>query len=159
MPFISGKDSLKNEFHAKGKSIVIPPTLLISAIGIVQDVRQCVTMDMKKAGNKLFLVGRLTENIGGSQYAKALQLIGGMIFFNTKGNDFMVDRNIYTTVDYFTNQKMDIAQHMTAFGLKCNFSAKSYITGLFQSASYQDKLLVMPDYTMKQFLLIYNMTF
>ena len=79
MPFISGKDSLKNEFHAKGKSIVIPPTLLISAIGIVQDVRQCVTMDMKKAGNKLFLVGRLTENIGGSQYAKALQLIGGIV--------------------------------------------------------------------------------
>jgi phosphoribosylformylglycinamidine synthase len=79
MPFISGKDSLKNEFHAKGKSIVIPPTLLISAIGIVQDVRQCITMDMKKAGNKLFLVGRLTENIGGSQYAKALQLIGGIV--------------------------------------------------------------------------------
>ena len=93
------------------------------------------------------------------EFAPKLQLIGGMIFFNTKGNDFMVDRNIYTTVDYFTNQKMDIAQHMTAFGLKCNFSAKSYITGLFQSASYQDKLLVMPDYTMKQFLLIYNMTF
>ena len=39
MPFISGKDSLNNEFHAKGKNIIIPPTLLISAMGIVPDVR------------------------------------------------------------------------------------------------------------------------
>lgn len=93
------------------------------------------------------------------EFAPKLQLIGGMIFFNAKGNDFVADRNLYTTVDYFTNQKMDVAQHMTALGLKCNFSAKSYITALYQSASNQDKLLVMPDYTMKQFLLIYNMTF
>ena len=35
MPFISGKDSLNNEYHAQGKHIVIPPTLLISAMGIV----------------------------------------------------------------------------------------------------------------------------
>ncbi len=79
MPFISGKDSLKNEFHSKDKSIVIPPTLLISAMGIVHNVRQCITMDMKKAGNKLFLVGRLTANLGGSQYAKVHRLNGGIV--------------------------------------------------------------------------------
>src|SRR4029077_14047499 len=28
MPFISGKDSLKNEFHAQGRNLIIPPTLL-----------------------------------------------------------------------------------------------------------------------------------
>src|SRR5207253_8810319 len=47
MPFISGKDSLKNEFHAEGRHIVIPPTLLISAMGKVNDVRRAVTMDLK----------------------------------------------------------------------------------------------------------------
>src|SRR5262249_57613107 len=61
MPFISGKDSLKNEFHAGGRHIVIPPTLLISALGRVPDVRRCVSMDLKEPGNQLFLV-RLTPH-------------------------------------------------------------------------------------------------
>ena len=46
MPFISGKDSLKNEFHAGEYHITIPPTLLISALGRVPDVRRCFTMDL-----------------------------------------------------------------------------------------------------------------
>ena len=57
MPFISGKDSLNNEFHAADRNIVIPPTLLISALGRVPDIRQCVTMDLKEPGNLLFLLG------------------------------------------------------------------------------------------------------
>src|SRR5205085_4585144 len=48
MPFISGKDSLNNEFRAGDRTIVIPPTLLISAMGRVPDVRRCVTMDLKE---------------------------------------------------------------------------------------------------------------
>src|SRR5262249_17363813 len=47
MPFISGKDSLNNEYHSGGRHIVIPPTLLISALGRVVDVRHCVSMDLK----------------------------------------------------------------------------------------------------------------
>ena len=49
-PFISGKDSLNNEYTHEGQSLAIPPTLLISAIGQVADVRSCVTMDLKEAG-------------------------------------------------------------------------------------------------------------
>jgi phosphoribosylformylglycinamidine synthase len=68
MPFISGKDSLKNEFRAPGRHIVIPPTLLISALGQVPDVRRCVTMDLKESGNDLFLVGLTRNEMGGSHY-------------------------------------------------------------------------------------------
>src|SRR5438876_369518 len=68
MPFISGKDSLNNEFHARGENIVIPPTLLISAMGIVPDVRRCVTMDLKEPGNALLLVGATRDELGGSHY-------------------------------------------------------------------------------------------
>jgi phosphoribosylformylglycinamidine synthase len=68
MPFISGKDSLNNEYHAGGENIVIPPTLLISALGRVPDVRRCVTMDLKEAGNVLFLVGATKDEMGGSHY-------------------------------------------------------------------------------------------
>ncbi len=68
MPFISGKDSLKNEFRSAQRHIVIPPTLLISAIGLVHDVRQCVTMDLKSPGNELFLLGVTRDELGGSHF-------------------------------------------------------------------------------------------
>jgi len=56
-PFVSGKDSLNNQFRTDdGKLIEIPPTLLISGIGIVPDVSKCVTMDAKRAENHLALV-------------------------------------------------------------------------------------------------------
>jgi phosphoribosylformylglycinamidine synthase subunit PurSL len=57
-PFISGKDSLNNQFtnSETGEVIRIPNTLLISAIGIIQDVRRCVTMDLKLPGSGLWLM-------------------------------------------------------------------------------------------------------
>jgi phosphoribosylformylglycinamidine synthase len=77
MPFISGKDSLKNEFHAGSRNIVIPPTLLISALGLVPDVRRCVTMDLKEPGNVLYLVGATKDEMGGSHYHLVHDLTGG----------------------------------------------------------------------------------
>jgi phosphoribosylformylglycinamidine synthase len=70
MPFISGKDSLNNEYRSGDRHIRIPGTLLISALGIVPDVRQCVSMDLKEPGNLMFLVGDLRDEFGGSQYSK-----------------------------------------------------------------------------------------
>jgi phosphoribosylformylglycinamidine synthase len=57
-PFISGKDSLHNQFTntETGDVIRIPATMLITAMGIVDDVRKCVTMDLKKPGSRLVLV-------------------------------------------------------------------------------------------------------
>ncbi len=71
-PFISGKDSLYNEYSHEGKSLSIPPTLLISAIGQVPDVRRCVTMDLKEAGNLLLIVGQTGDEMGGSVWAESL---------------------------------------------------------------------------------------
>ncbi|GAB4579924.1 MAG: phosphoribosylformylglycinamidine synthase subunit PurL [Anaerolineales bacterium] len=57
-PFISGKDSLNNEYlGSDGQRHAIPGTLLISSIGIHPDVRKAVTMDLKEAGNAVYLVG------------------------------------------------------------------------------------------------------
>jgi phosphoribosylformylglycinamidine synthase subunit PurSL len=59
-PFISGKDSLNNEYMGSdGQCHAIPPTLLISAIGIIDDVSTAITMDLKAPGNILYLVGQL----------------------------------------------------------------------------------------------------
>jgi phosphoribosylformylglycinamidine synthase len=68
-PFISGKDSLNNEYRAAdGSRTPIPPTLLISALAMVPDIRQTVTMDLKAAGNRLYLVGLTKPELGGSHY-------------------------------------------------------------------------------------------
>ena len=58
IPFISGKDSLHNQFtnSETGQVLRIPNTLLISAIGVIEDVRKCVTMDLKQPGNCLCLL-------------------------------------------------------------------------------------------------------
>jgi phosphoribosylformylglycinamidine synthase len=62
IPFISGKDSLHNQFtnSETGEVIRIPNTLLISAIGVIEDVRKCVTMDLKQPGNAIALLSTQT---------------------------------------------------------------------------------------------------
>jgi phosphoribosylformylglycinamidine synthase II len=68
-PFISGKDSLNNEYQTEdGGSIAIPPTLLISAISVMDDARKAVSMDLKKVGNLLYVVGVTKKEMGGSHY-------------------------------------------------------------------------------------------
>jgi len=74
-PFVSGKDSFNNEYlapdgTASGARVSIPPSLLISAIGIVPDVGSVPGSDFKAAGNPLYLVGRPVPSFGGSVYAE-----------------------------------------------------------------------------------------
>ena len=69
MPFISGKDSFNNEYlGADGKRHAIPPTLLISGIGRLEDWTCAVTMDLKEIGNRLYLVGLSKPSLGGSHF-------------------------------------------------------------------------------------------
>lgn len=68
-PFISGKDSLNNEYlGTDGQRHAIPPTLLISALGIMDDITKAVTMDLKEAGNTIYLVGNFAPVFGGSHF-------------------------------------------------------------------------------------------
>lgn len=75
-PFISGKDSLYNEYTEKNQSIAIPGTILISAIGIVEDIRKTVTMDFKESGNAIYIVGDTRDELGGSVYYQAYGSVG-----------------------------------------------------------------------------------
>ncbi|MEZ6196989.1 MAG: phosphoribosylformylglycinamidine synthase subunit PurL [Planctomycetota bacterium] len=65
-PFVSGKDSLNNEYATAAGTICIPHTLLVTALSIVDDVTGSVTMDLKEAGNLLYLVGLTRDELGGS---------------------------------------------------------------------------------------------
>ncbi|MBN1816056.1 MAG: phosphoribosylformylglycinamidine synthase subunit PurL [Sedimentisphaerales bacterium] len=79
-PFISGKDSLNNEFVCEdGTRIAIPYTLLISGIGMVDDVNRCVSMDVKRPGNLLFMIGLTRNELGGSHYYNSKGHLGGNV--------------------------------------------------------------------------------
>ncbi len=80
-PFVSGKDSLNNEFRPEGadEPISIPPSLLISALGQVDDVSRCVTMDLKRPGNTLYIVGQTNNEMGGSHFGLVESLDGGQV--------------------------------------------------------------------------------
>ncbi|MBI1730761.1 phosphoribosylformylglycinamidine synthase subunit PurL [Candidatus Acetothermia bacterium] len=75
-PFISGKDSMYNDFEGEldGQRIKIsvPPTLLISALGIIEDVSKAVTMDLKESKNLIYLLGSTKSELGGSEYYSLL---------------------------------------------------------------------------------------
>ena len=68
VPFISGKDSLNNEYSVHGESVSIPGTLLISAISVMDDVTKAVTMDFKEKGNLIYIIGETKDEMGGSHY-------------------------------------------------------------------------------------------
>jgi phosphoribosylformylglycinamidine synthase subunit PurSL len=80
-PFISGKDSLYNEYKNTDDNtrVVIPGSLLISALGQIDSVEQAVTMDLKSAGNKLFLIGVTKDELGGSHFGLVNDLSGGQV--------------------------------------------------------------------------------
>ncbi|HUT55934.1 MAG TPA: AIR synthase-related protein [bacterium] len=72
-PFISGKDSMFNDFKGYDAldnpvKISIPPTLLISSLAIVPDVRRCVTLDPKILGDLVYMIGTTRDELGGSEY-------------------------------------------------------------------------------------------
>ncbi|NQU95776.1 MAG: phosphoribosylformylglycinamidine synthase subunit PurL [Candidatus Omnitrophica bacterium] len=78
-PFISGKDSLNNEYSVNGKSISIPSTLLISAMSVIDDVTKTISMDAKIAGNHIYVVGETFNEMGGSHYWKILGFTGNSV--------------------------------------------------------------------------------
>ncbi len=78
-PFISGKDSLNNEFEFEGKRISIPDTLLISAMGVMQDSNKAISMDFKTPGNLIYIIGATNSELGGSEYYKSLGFTGNNI--------------------------------------------------------------------------------
>lgn len=83
-PFVSGKDSLNNEFSYEDststrRTVAIPSTLLITALGQVDDIEQCITMDLKGPDNLLYLIGETKDEMGGSHYNLVNGFTGGTV--------------------------------------------------------------------------------
>ena len=80
-PCISGKDSMFMDGWVKTKKgklkrVSVLPTLQISAVGKIKDIRRCVTMDVKKSGDLLYILGPTKDELGASEYYEARKKIG-----------------------------------------------------------------------------------
>jgi phosphoribosylformylglycinamidine synthase II len=83
-PFISGKDSMFNDFKGydeDGKPVLIsiPPTLLISGISVMPDLLKAITPEFKKEGDLIYLLGNTNNELGGGEYLKMFGFIGNLV--------------------------------------------------------------------------------
>jgi phosphoribosylformylglycinamidine synthase subunit PurSL len=83
-PFISGKDSMFNDFKGfdedgNAVKISVPPTLLISSIGVIEDYRKAVSIDSKFEGDLVYLIGETKDEMGGSEYFDYLGFVGNNV--------------------------------------------------------------------------------
>jgi phosphoribosylformylglycinamidine synthase II len=76
VPCISGKDSMKNDYQIGSVRISIPPTLLFSTLGKMEDVRKAVTMDVKKPGDLVYVLGKTFPELGGSEWYALHDAVG-----------------------------------------------------------------------------------
>ncbi|MFY9800046.1 MAG: AIR synthase-related protein [Methanoregula sp.] len=83
-PYISGKDSMFNDFSGFDSEnnpvrISVPPTLLISSIGIHDDVAKAVSIDAKFEGDFVYVIGETYPELGGSEYFAFLGSTGNTV--------------------------------------------------------------------------------
>ncbi|MCB9475544.1 MAG: phosphoribosylformylglycinamidine synthase [Deltaproteobacteria bacterium] len=76
IPCISGKDSMKNDYLMEGVKISVPPTMLFTVVGKLEDARKAVTMDAKSPGDLVYVVGLTRAELGASEYYAELGLEG-----------------------------------------------------------------------------------
>ncbi|MBC7693330.1 MAG: phosphoribosylformylglycinamidine synthase [Methylotenera sp.] len=73
-PFVSGKDSMKNDFRGRLKgadvTISVPPTLLVTAVAKVSDIVNARSADFKYQGDVIYLLGGSEFGLQGSQLAQ-----------------------------------------------------------------------------------------
>jgi phosphoribosylformylglycinamidine synthase II len=124
-PFISGKDSLNNEFRIGDKNIIIPHSLLISAISIVEDVRKCVTMDAKEPGNFLYIVGRTLDELGGSHY----YLVNGHLGANVPKVDLERGKRVLSSMAWAIREGLVRACHDLSEGGLATAAAEMAFAG------------------------------
>jgi phosphoribosylformylglycinamidine synthase len=79
VPCISGKDSMKNDYLIGETKISIPPTVLFSVVSVIEDVRRCVTMDAKRSGDWVYVLGETFPEMGASEYFALRGFIGNQV--------------------------------------------------------------------------------
>ncbi|MBI5227695.1 phosphoribosylformylglycinamidine synthase subunit PurL [Candidatus Micrarchaeota archaeon] len=76
IPIISGKDSMKNDYYTGDKKYSIPPTLLVTVIGKMDNVSKAVSSEFKTSGSYIYVLGKTRDELGGSEFYKLFNGVG-----------------------------------------------------------------------------------
>lgn len=137
-PFISGKDSMFNDFRGYDENfdeinISIPPTLLISSIGVMNDITKAVTIDFKFPGDLVYLIGNTDDETGGSEYNACIgereqkqKFIGA----NIPRVDAVLFKKIYKAMQGAIDERLVASSISLERGGLAVASAKSAIAGM-----------------------------
>lgn len=79
VPIISGKDSMKNDYRSQDKKYSIPPTLLMTVVGKIENVKKALTGEFKIPGDYIYVLGKTRDELGGSEYYKLFNGLGNSI--------------------------------------------------------------------------------
>ncbi len=113
-PFISGKDSMFNDFKGFDENgnpvkISVPPTLLVSSIAVMEDVRKAVSLDAKMPGDLVYILGSNYEELGGSEYFAMIgEQLRGRSFIGNKVPEVNIERNkkLYTSLSQAIEEEL-----------------------------------------------------
>lgn len=94
LPLISGKDSMKNDAVMNGRKVSIRPTLLISLMGMIPDVRQALTTDFLAPGHVIYLAGRSQAALAGTVLEKVMQTL----YSGVPSPDLSANKDLYRTL-------------------------------------------------------------
>ncbi len=103
-PYISGKDSMFNDFkgyddNGNPVAISIPPTLLISSLGVMDDVQKSVTLDSKIPGDIVYILGETNNELGGSEYYAMHSTVGDTVPVVDAQKNITLYRALETAID------------------------------------------------------------
>ena len=131
-PFISGKDSMFNDFKgyddkANSVAISIPPTLLISGISVVDNILKSISPEFKNGGDFIFLIGETYIELGGGEYLNMIKQTGG----NVPKVDFKKNIKIYNKVEELIRKEvLESSMSVTSGGLAMALT-KASVGGMF----------------------------
>lgn len=125
VPCISGKDSMKNDYQIGGRKISIPPTVLFSTIGKIEDVRKAVTMDVKHPDDRVYVLGMTKDELGASEYYASLGFIGN----DVPGVNASSARKLYIALEKAINSGVVASCHDCSDGGLAVALAESAFSG------------------------------
>ncbi len=112
VPCVSGKDSMKNDSTRGGTKISIPPSVLFSTVAVMPDVRHAVTLDAKRVGDDVYVLGLTRPELGGSEYFNMMNATGN----NVPKVDADFANKMYARVSQLTQADLAHSLHTPALG-------------------------------------------
>jgi len=98
LPLISGKDSMKNDYGKGATKISVPPTLMVTVIGPTPDATKTATIDFKKTGDLVYVLGTTKEELGASEYFGLTGVVGNGVPVTDFAANFALYKKVFAAI-------------------------------------------------------------